>query len=181
MLIGSLIQLYLGNSTVGSHMAEADMFFHHPEPPRPSMPPTVTQTLTPSIPIVQLQRPGGQASSLGSVAYPSNSISQNGRGALGMPLYQTTNQLPSKERHDAAQPTSTASNKRTVFPYANKAEEQEDIEMGDADSLPAAAPKPKTTNHSKGLAGSIWNPANENDRSYSTGSSQVRSEFENPI
>lgn len=155
---------------MGSHTAEANMFFHRPEHPLPSMPPTA-QATTPSAP--DTQQSGGLKSMLNSVPYVSSSDSNNTE-AVRIPLYQTTNQ-PSPKRHLNPSPSFvTASMYRGESNNASQAEGQEDIEMGNSDYSSPAAPRLVVPGSSKGLSSSRWNPANENVKTVSAGSSEVR-------
>ncbi|TRX91761.1 hypothetical protein FHL15_007314 [Xylaria flabelliformis] len=101
----------------------------------------------------------------------SNSLPSSKRTSA-RPLDQRTNQVLPKAPLDTTQPASAVAFQHKE--HAQQIEEQEDIKMGDSDYPSSPAPKPTTTNLSKGLSGSMWNPANENARADSTHSSQVK-------
>lgn len=163
---------------MSSHAAEAIMFFHRPEHPLPSMPPIFTQAATPSVPTIQ--QPAGLKLTLNGVPHVSSPNDNNGIGAVRIPLYQTTNQ-PSPKRHLIPSPSaSAASMHRREFDNAGWAEEQEDIEMKNAGYSSPAAPRLVVADPSRGLSGSRWNPANENVRAASAGSSEVWKNPRNP-
>ncbi|KAI0097655.1 hypothetical protein GGR51DRAFT_577942 [Nemania sp. FL0031] len=141
----------------------ADMFFHLPPSSLPLVSSTSAQSST--VPVPSAPQPSIQA----RVPHSQNLDSKNDTGAFRIPLYQTTNQLSPGPRQNATLSTSIDTNQRV-----RALEENGDIQMGGVDYPLTATSQPKaTTNHSKGLAGSRWNPANENAKIYSTGSSEA--------
>ncbi|KAI0866720.1 hypothetical protein F4860DRAFT_508220 [Xylaria cubensis] len=152
----------------GELVTRADQFFHrpHPSPPPPINPQTIP------CPVPKTWQPDGQTPALNDIPYLSNPSNNNGTVSYGMPLDQRTNQALPKAPMNTTRPASAV-----VFQHrehAQQIEEQEDIKMGDSDYPLSPAPKPTTTNLSKGLSGSMWNPANENARADFTHSSQVK-------
>ncbi|KAI1752845.1 hypothetical protein F4782DRAFT_546170, partial [Xylaria castorea] len=171
-LAKTVIQTYLDHNTINSHTAEADCFFHNYNRPLPLSPlPTNSQATTRSA--LKVQRPDGQQSTLNNVPYFSNPPGNNGTEGFGMPLHQRINQVLPKAPLNTTQSASIVTSQREELVHAQQIEEQEDIEMGDADIPSTLAPKPTTTNPLKGLSSSMWNPANENARADSVNSSQA--------
>lgn len=161
---------------MGSHTAEAIMFFHRPEHPLPSMAPTVTQAAI--LPAPTIQQPSGLKSTLNSVPRVSSPEDNN---SVRIPLWQTTNQPSPNRRLNPSPAASTASMHRREVTNAGRAGEQEDVEMENAGYSSPAAPRLVVTNPYKGLSSSRWNPANENDGTVSAGSSQVWKDPRNPV
>ncbi|KAI0187690.1 hypothetical protein EV127DRAFT_471706 [Xylaria flabelliformis] len=154
-------------NTINLHTAGADQFFHRPRPSPP--PPTNPQAI--SCPVPKTWQPDGQTPGLNDVPYFSNPPNNNGTITSGMPLDQRTNQALPKAPMNITRPAAAVTFQHRE--HAQQIEEQEDIKMGDSDYPLSPAPKPTATNLSKGLSGSMWNPANENARANSTHSSQV--------
>ncbi|KAH8157711.1 hypothetical protein CIB48_g10534 [Xylaria polymorpha] len=94
-------------------------------------------------------------------------------GTFRTPLHQKTNQDLPEAVPKATSSTPTVTLQGMELLHAQRTEEQEDIEMGEADYPLPEAPKPTTANPRKGLSSSMWNPANENGRASSVGSSQA--------
>ncbi|TGJ79794.1 hypothetical protein E0Z10_g8967 [Xylaria hypoxylon] len=98
---------------------------------------------------------------------------RDGAGAFGMPWYQTTNQSSPGALFNTIPSTSTVPFQENRPPYNEQAEEQDDTETESVDHISTVASKSVTTDTSKGLAGSMWNPVNMNARTDSRGSSQA--------
>ncbi|KAI1124985.1 hypothetical protein F5Y10DRAFT_268525 [Nemania abortiva] len=176
--INNVSYLNSGNSRISSHAAEADMFFPRPQASLPPIPPPSTQTSTDAI--TNTRQPSGQVSIRSFVPYTSNSDNINGVGALRLPLNQTTNQLSTKVHHDTIPSSFMITATQESEPArTTRVEDKEDIQMGGVNYPSATTLKPRTTNHSRGLAGSMWNPANENATLYSADSNQARNEPDN--
>ncbi|KAI1111559.1 hypothetical protein F5Y14DRAFT_307620 [Nemania sp. NC0429] len=153
---GWLRMIRQDNSRMGSHTAEAIMFFHRPEHPLPSVPPTSTQAATHSVPTIQ--QPGSLKPTLNSAPHVSSPNYNSSTGAVKTPLYQ-----PSPTRHVIASPPVAAAsmNRGELNNVVERAEEQGDIQMENADYSSLAAAGLVATGPSKGLSGSRWNPAND--------------------
>ncbi len=164
----------LGYNRMSSHAAGADMFFHVPQPPLPPpTPSTFTPATAPLTPAIQ--QPSSQQPRLDDFLGFPNSVNKDGPRAFGMPCHQTTSQQSPKEVPNAIPSTPTILVQQDDLPNTEQMEEQEDTEMESIDYSSIAASRSTTTSTSKGLANSMWNPANRSARADSVGSSRVRS------
>ncbi|KAI0434000.1 hypothetical protein F5Y09DRAFT_338117 [Xylaria sp. FL1042] len=148
---------------------EADAFFHHQQRPLPSpAPPTFTQTQTPSAPIIQ--QSDDQQLRLSNMLKNSSLVDKAGSSTSVVPWHRKTDQSSPEAYLDAVLSTSATPMPQDKPSHTEQIEEQEDIEMESADYSSTLASKSTTTNTKKGLAASIWNPANINARTDSVGS-----------
>ncbi|KAI1426756.1 hypothetical protein F5Y12DRAFT_793908 [Xylaria sp. FL1777] len=161
----------LGYKMAGSHATGADMFFHRPQPPLPPpTQPTFTQATTPLTPTIQ--QPDSQQSLLDNAFDFSNLADKSGSRTFEISWQPTTDQLSPKTFLNAISPTSTTPMQQNKVPHTGQIEEQDDIEMESFEYSSALASKSTATNTSKGLASSMWNPANRIVRADSVSSGQ---------
>ncbi|GAW19242.1 hypothetical protein ANO14919_087270 [Xylariales sp. No.14919] len=139
------------------------MFFHQPSRAPPPTPPAFTQDATPLTP--SFQQSNSHWPGLNNAIGPLNPINHDSAATPGMPWHQATNTIPL---------TPIAPLQENRRPCAEQGEqEEEDIEMENSDYLSATTSKPVATDTSKGLAGSMWNPANRNTSANSVDGSQT--------
>ncbi|KAI1351637.1 hypothetical protein F5Y01DRAFT_324910 [Xylaria sp. FL0043] len=145
---------------------EAGAFFHQHRRPLPSpAPPTVTENPIPSAPTIQQQQSR-------AINVPENSdlVDKSSSSASALPWHQSID-LSSTEAYLDAIPSISATPMHLDKPtFTEETEEQEDIEMESVDYSSTSASKSTTNNTQKGLAASIWNPANRNGRADSVSS-----------
>ncbi|KAI1281477.1 hypothetical protein F5Y07DRAFT_412518 [Xylaria sp. FL0933] len=148
---------------------EADAFFHQHQRPLPSpTPQTVTETRAPSAPVAQ--QPKNLQPRLGGILENSNSDDKSSTSASAVPWHQKTDQSSTEAYLDAIPSTSATPMHLDRPPVTEETEGAEDIEMESVDCSSTSASKSTTNNTQKGLAASIWNPANANERADSVSS-----------
>ncbi|KAI0969304.1 hypothetical protein F4678DRAFT_481283 [Xylaria arbuscula] len=162
----------LDNKKMGSHEVEAEAFFHQPQSQNqlpPAMLPTPIQVTTPPVPS-NWQLEHRQPRPVNSIDFPMP-VDKVGFVSSGISSSSETSR-------NVFPPTSTAPVQQIEIQYPERAENQEDTEMDLNDCSPPSPSKSTGSRNSRGLAASMWNPANRYVRAdsvFETSSETTRS------
>ncbi|KAI1313566.1 hypothetical protein F5Y03DRAFT_389864 [Xylaria venustula] len=163
----------LGNKKRGLHIVEAGAFFHQPQPQASLSPPILVTT--PAVPDdrrLDHRQPGPDnlidlSIAVDEVSFGPSGMSCSPKTSLG-----------------AFPPTSTVPVQQNNIQYSVRIEDQEDTEMElDHGSPNSPLKSTETSNSKRGLAASMWNPANgyvrvdsvDSNRLFETSSETTRS------
>ncbi|KAI0816443.1 hypothetical protein GGR55DRAFT_236206 [Xylaria sp. FL0064] len=148
---------------------EADAFFHQHQRPLPSpAPQTVTENPTPSAPIIR--QPVNEQLRPSNVLENSKFVDKSSSSASALPWHQSIDQSSTEAYLNAIPSISATPMHIDRPPFTEETEEQQDIEMESVDHSSTSASKSTTINTQKGLAVSMWNPANRDGRADSVSS-----------